>query len=124
MERGRPDPACHNGAGSLTDSADYVNDPLDRPVSETETHSGVSTTTATSYIGVSNAPSKEVLTGAGATTKTYGYDALGQRSTLSEGANRYSYLYDPHGSVSLLLDQATRSRRPTGTALTATRTRR
>lgn len=29
---------AYNGAGALTDSADYVNDPLDRPVKEVETH--------------------------------------------------------------------------------------
>lgn len=27
-------------------------------------------------------------------------------ATLTDGTNRYSYVYDPHGSVSLLLDQA------------------
>ena len=95
----------YNG-GSLTDSADYTNDPLDRPVSQTETHSGATTTTATTYIGVSNAPSSEIITGTGATTKKYAYDALGQRSTISDGSNRYSYLYEPHGSVSLLVDQS------------------
>jgi RHS repeat-associated protein len=92
--------------GTLTDSADYVNDPLNRLVTETETHSGVTTTTQLTYIGSSDAVSKEVVTGAGATTKTYAYDGLGQRATLAEGAIRYSELYDPHGSVSLIVDQS------------------
>jgi RHS repeat-associated protein len=69
--------------------------------------SGGATTTYTfTYVGVTNALSKEVLTGSGATTKRYAYDVFGQRSTISEGSNRYSYLYDPHTSVSLLIDQA------------------
>lgn len=97
---------AYDGAGGLTDSADYVNDPLDRPVSVVETHVGAATTTALSYVGVSDAVSSETLTGTGATVKTYAYDVLGQRATLTDGASRYSYLYDPHGSVSLLLDQA------------------
>lgn len=95
----------YNGAGTLTDSADYVNDPLDRPVRQTETHGAATTTTEFTYIGISNALSKETLTGVTNTTKRYAYDAHGLRSTITDGANRYSYLYDAHGSVSPLLDQ-------------------
>jgi RHS repeat-associated protein len=92
--------------GMFTDSADYVNDPLDRPVTETETHSGSTTTTQLSYIGGSDAVSKESLSGATSSTKRYAYDALGHRATIRDGTSRYSYLYDPHGSVSLLIDQS------------------
>jgi hypothetical protein len=49
--------------------------------------------------------STETLTGATSATRKYAYDANGRRSTMADGANRYSYQYDPHGSVSLLLDQ-------------------
>jgi RHS repeat-associated protein len=92
--------------GTLTDSADYINDPLDRPISETETHSGSTRTTQFTYVGTTNAVSKEVVTGSTSTTKKYAYDGLGQRATVTDGANRYSYLYDAHGSVSLLVDQS------------------
>jgi RHS repeat-associated protein len=92
-------------SGTQTDSAAYVNDPLDRPISQTETHSGQTTSSAYSYIGDTNALSAETLTGASNTTRKYSYDAHGRRLTLSDGANRYSYLYDHHGSVSLLIDQ-------------------
>ena len=82
-------------------------DALDRTVSETETHSGSTTTTATVYQGDSTAVTQETLTGAQTGTKTYAYDASGNAITLSTGSsNRYSYLYDPRSNVSLLVDQA------------------
>jgi RHS repeat-associated protein len=97
--------------GSLTDSSDYTNDPLDRPIAETETHSGVSTTTTFRYIGASNAVSREDLSGATTSSKTYSYDAMGLRLTLAvtpqgSATSRYSYTNDDHGSISLLIDQA------------------
>lgn len=100
---------AYNG-GSLTDSSDYINDPLDRPVVETETHSGASTTTNFRYVGTTNAVSREDLTGATAATKTYSYDANGLRLAIAvtpQGlpTSRFSYLNDTHGSVSLLVDQ-------------------
>ena len=97
----------YDGYGSATDSASYVPDALDRTVSETETHSGSTTTTATVYQGDSTAVTQETLTGAQTGTKTYAYDASGDAITLSTSySNRYSYLYDPRNSVSLLVDQA------------------
>ena len=98
----------YDGSGSVTASASYVLDALDRTVSETETHSGATTTTQTVYQGDSSAVSKETLSGAQSETKTYAYDALGNAITLSDTSggttNRYSYLYDPRSSVSMLLD--------------------
>jgi RHS repeat-associated protein len=96
----------YNLSGTATDVADYVNDPLDRPVQVTETHAGTTTTTSLTYVGLSNAVGTETLTGGVATTKTYAYDPLGRRVTLSNGTERYSYLNDPYGSVSLLVDQS------------------
>jgi RHS repeat-associated protein len=93
-------------AGAATDTASYVLDALDRPVSETEAHSGVTTTTTFRYVGDTDSVSQETLTGGTSTTKKYGYDAYDQRITITDGASRYSYLYDPHDSVSLLLDQS------------------
>lgn len=97
---------AYNGTGGLTKASDYTNDPLDRPLKQVETVSGQTTTYDFTYVGVTSALSKEVLTGSGATTKRYAYDVFGNRATNAEGANRYSYLYDPHTSVSLLIDQA------------------
>jgi YD repeat-containing protein len=87
--------------GAATDTGSYVYDALDRPVSETESHGASVTTTTFQYLGDTNADTKDTLTGATATTKTYAYDATGQRITITDGTSRYSYLYDPHGSVSL-----------------------
>jgi RHS repeat-associated protein len=44
------------------------------------------------------------LTGDKSRTKTH--DADGDETTISDGSSRYSYLYDPGDSVSLLLDQS------------------
>ncbi len=111
------------GSSTPTDSADYVNDPLDRPVQETEYHAVGQTSDATkgweagtttskfTYLGISNAVTQETaVNGANTKVREHSYDGLGFRSTLSEKLNtgtptRYSYLYDPHSSVSLLLDQ-------------------
>jgi len=101
----------YNGASTASKRSDYTNDPLDRPVKQVETSSGTTTTYDFTYIGVTSALSKEVLSGGTTTTKKYAYDALGNRATISEdkpgqGLTRVSYLYDPHGSVSLLIDQS------------------
>jgi RHS repeat-associated protein len=95
----------YNGSGTLVTSVDYVNDPLDRPVSQSTTTSGSTTNYAFRYIGATDLLSTETLTGATSATRKYAYDAQGRRVTMADGANRYSYQYDPHGSVSLLLDQ-------------------
>ena len=95
----------YNGSGTLVNTVDYVNDALDRPVSQSSTVSGSTTNYTYTYLGATDLLSKEVLTGATSATRKYAYDAQGRRATLTDGANRYSYHYDPHGSVSLLLDQ-------------------
>ncbi|MFN0027846.1 MAG: LamG-like jellyroll fold domain-containing protein [Acidimicrobiales bacterium] len=102
--------ASYNGSGGVVNSASYTNDPLDRPITQVSTESGVGTTTYNfTYVGVTNAVSKEILTGANASTKIYAYDAFGKRATIvhtvGSTTNRYSYLYDPHTSVSVLIDQ-------------------
>ena len=90
---------AYNGTGGLTKSVDYTNDPLDRPVKQVETTPAPATTIDFTYVGVTNALSKEVLSGGTSSTKKYAYDAFGNRATITEGANRYSYLYDPHGCL-------------------------
>ena len=96
---------AYNGSGTLTTQVDYTNDPLDRPVKQVQTISGSTTTYDFSYVGATNAVSKEVLTGATATTKRYAYNAFGDHLTITDGTNRYSYLHDPHESASLVIDQ-------------------
>lgn len=100
----------YNGAPTASKRSEYTNDPLDRPVKQVETSSGQTTTYDFTYIGVTSALSKEVLSGGTSATKRYAYDAFGNRSTIAEDKsgqlNRYSYLYDPHSSVSLLIDQS------------------
>jgi RHS repeat-associated protein len=98
--------AKYDGSGGLTDYADYVLDALDRTVSETEYHSGDVTTTNTVYQGDSTAVAKETLSGVQSGPKTYAYDAQDNAITLSDGSTRYSYLYDPRSSVSMLLDSS------------------
>jgi len=60
-----------------------------------------------SDLGLAQAVSKEV-DGIGATTKKYSYDVFGNRATITESANRYSYLYDPHRSVNFQCAQRRR----------------
>lgn len=105
----------YSSNGSLSDSTDYVNDAIDRPIQQTETHGTTTKRIDFSYTGASNALSREdhtPITGSSTdTTRTYSYDAFGQRLTLTDAitggdTNRYSYLYDPHGSISLLIDQS------------------
>ena len=92
--------------GNLDRKTDYTIDPLDRPVKLAEWNGATTTTTDLVYIGISNAVAKETLTGGTSTTKTYAYDPLGRRVTMSEGTlpHRYSYLNDAHGSVSMVLE--------------------
>ena len=91
---------------SNTDTTSYALDALDRPVSQVETHAAATTTTTFRYLGDTNAVTQDTLSGATATTKKYAYGADGERITVTDGTARLSYLYDPHGSVSLLVDQA------------------
>jgi RHS repeat-associated protein len=101
----------YNGSGTLTQSSDYVNDVLDRPIKQTETESGATTTTQFNYLALSTAVSHEAASGASTLSRSYSYNAAGIRLTMAEtpsgsGTSHYAYLYDPHGSVSLLLNQA------------------
>ena len=48
---------------------------------------------------------RESETGASTKTRSYAFDALGQRATLSENGSRYSYVVDQRESVEALLDQ-------------------
>jgi RHS repeat-associated protein len=95
--------------GVVRDRTTYTNDPLDRPVRTIEAvnldSTPSTTTTDLVYIGLSDAIGKETLTGGTVTTKTYVYDSLGRRATLANGSSRYSYLNDPYGSVSVVVDQ-------------------
>jgi RHS repeat-associated protein len=111
----------YNGGGTRTDSAEYTVDPLGRPQKQVETHTvtdtvkgteaGVTATTFT-YLGASDGVSSEtaVLPVSGTKVRAYAFDGLGQRATVSEtvsgATTHYSYSYDPHGSVSVVLDQA------------------
>ena len=100
-------------SGTLTSSAVYTLDALDRILSESTTANGVTTHTDTTYIGLSPAVAQDqVYNGTGVLSETmkYVYDAVGERATLTDipvggTTARYSYVYDPHGSVEALVDQ-------------------
>jgi RHS repeat-associated protein len=99
-----------NGAAAASKVVSYTNDPLDRPLQQVDSISGQGTTTYDfTYVGVTDALSKEVLSGATNATKRYAYDAFGHRATIAETkagtTNRYAYVYDPQMSVELLIDQ-------------------
>ncbi|MCA1712762.1 MAG: hypothetical protein LC789_14445, partial [Actinobacteria bacterium] len=111
-------------AGAVTDSSAYTYDALDRLSQETETHTTgpvSSRTTDFSYQGQSDLVSAETQTktgtDAGTETKTYAYDAYGHRIGMSDTktptggtatpVKQFTYSYDPHGSTSLLVDEAT-----------------
>jgi RHS repeat-associated protein len=98
--------------GTQTDSASYVYDALDRIVSEQETHpSQVQRTTTYTYQGIGSQLTEEQQSNSSGpiTTKDYTYDAFGHRLTMTttptgQAATTYSYGYNVHDSVSLLLD--------------------
>ena len=97
-------------SGAAGDKSEYRYDPLARPVRKTATENGATTTTDMIYLGVSNALVRETEAGAATKERSYAFDALGDRATLSETVtgvtSRYSYVQDALGSVELLLDQA------------------
>jgi RHS repeat-associated protein len=95
----------YNGSGAVVSTVSWTNDPLDRPVAQSSTVSGSTTNYAFTYAGASDQLAQETLTGATSATRKYVFDALGQRATMTDNANRYSLLYDPHSSVSLVVDQ-------------------
>ncbi len=102
--------------GQLTDCANYKYDPLDRLVSEGETHgSGIACTdtktTQFTFAGLTNQMTEEQQSSGGSlqTTKDYAYDIYGHRTTESvtpagQGGTTYSFAYNVHDSVSMLLD--------------------
>jgi RHS repeat-associated protein len=105
--------------GSATDTAQYTYDALDRVVSETERHGigGTAPTTRTtsfSHLGLSNLVTREDMTGdSKSASKTYSYDAYGHRISMTDDPKdqtkpdeTYTYGYDVHGSVSMLLDKS------------------
>ncbi|WP_081686060.1 DNRLRE domain-containing protein [Candidatus Solirubrobacter pratensis] len=93
----------------------WTYDPLDRPAQKVERHgTGPSRTTSYTYLGLADEVTREDAADAGGgdpRTKDYSYDANGDRVELTtqNGASSpqvFSYGYDVHGSVSLLLDGA------------------
>ncbi len=120
-------------AGQLDDEARYIYDALDRIVEQTDRHGdGNATedggfnpekTTVFSYVGLTSDVAEEerreggTATGALDYTKAYSYDSFGHRVAMSrqnyEGGSpsgeekQFTYGHDVHGSVSLLLDEAT-----------------
>ena len=113
-----------SGVHSADDTARYQYDALDRVVEQSETHSGVTADprkTLLTYLGLSNLVTEEEhqnSAGIELTTKNYGYDAWGHRITLTEDVTSgapgdvdpapepYTYGHDVHGSVSLLINEA------------------
>ena len=104
--------------GVVDDTADYTYDALDRVAEQDETHGGANTgarKTQFSYLGTTDlVASEEHRDPAGKPTKTksYAYDAFGHRIGMTDtpsgatSGKSYTYGYDVHGSVSLLLDDA------------------
>lgn len=98
-------------AGAVQESVTYVHDPLDRVVRQTEEWktTGEKREISFSYLGLTNLVAREDITGHQAGTKDYTYDAYGHRIDMTDDpsgtapAEHYTYGYDPHGSVSLLL---------------------
>jgi RHS repeat-associated protein len=81
-------------------NATSVYDAFDRLARETDSRAGGATNFA--YLGASGAVATE--TGSDG-TKTYEYDALGQRYGMKSGDTAYSYSRNPHSDVSLLLSK-------------------
>jgi RHS repeat-associated protein len=104
--------------GQLTDCANYKYDPLDRQVWEGETHgTGISCsdskTTQFTFAGLTNKVTQEQQSSGGTlqTTKDYSYDVYGHRASETvtpngQSASTYTYSYNVHDSVSLLLDSS------------------
>jgi RHS repeat-associated protein len=94
------------------DTASYTYDALDRVTRQTEQHgTAPARTTVFDHLALTDQISREQhSTSAGPTrTKTYSYDAAGHRLGMTDTPNGgtptpYTYGYDVHGSVSLLLN--------------------
>jgi len=114
------------GSGNQeTDNSAYTHDPLDRVVSEAESHklnssSPTTKTTTLLYIGLTSRLAEEdqnqgttTAPGSPMAVKTYSYDPFGHRIALTDtefsngtaqAPNTYAYGYNVLGSVSTLLD--------------------
>jgi RHS repeat-associated protein len=95
------------GRGTKAQRVEYVYDAFDRPVRASETRGGQEQPATTlEYLGLTDAVSNETQ---GAVSKRYGYDANLSRTGMSiaGGPNAGSYTYgrNPHGDVSLLLQE-------------------
>lgn len=108
--------ASYEGGGKPTDSSQYVYDALDRTILETEDHEATKNdrTTDFSYIGLTTQVGEEKQTGGDdPRTKTYSYNAMGQRISMTDDSSRedaqpkesYTYGNDVHGSPSQLLTE-------------------
>ncbi|MEK6274341.1 MAG: hypothetical protein AABM30_03295 [Actinomycetota bacterium] len=103
--------------GGETDSATYENDPLNRVVKQTETHSGPARTTCFSYVGITSAISQERRLGTGSnpctsaptSTKSFSFDADLERISMTvtgtgpTNDGDYFFGRNVHGDPSLLL---------------------
>jgi RHS repeat-associated protein len=96
--------------GTAGDKTEYRYDPLGRTTKKTATEASTMTTTDLTYLGVSDAVVREKETGGTTKDRSYAFDVLGNRATISETVSsttsRWSYVYDPHRSTEILLDQA------------------
>jgi RHS repeat-associated protein len=103
-------------SGTLTDCTHYKYDPLDRLIWEGESHGNPANcndpkTTTFDYFGVTNQMTEEKQSTSGGlqTTKDYTYDIYGHRMSetvtpVNQAGTTYTYAYNVHDSVSLLLD--------------------
>lgn len=119
--------ATNGTTSTIGDVADYEHDALDRVAEQTESHDGgASRLTQFGYLGLTGQVAGETQFAGSSptpaqelTTKTYSYDVWGHRIAVSDdatdlgapgagdpAAKPYTYAYDVHGSVSLLLDEA------------------
>jgi RHS repeat-associated protein len=88
----------------------YEHDALDRPITETETVGSQTTRNELSYVGATRTLADEQETGTHQKTRSYSHDAYGRLAAVSYRSgggqtHELSYAYDPHGNVSMLLDQ-------------------
>lgn len=111
----------YDGQTTTTKSSTYTYDVLDRLTEQKETHGDKTKATSHFYLGLTRLLSKETIdntdpnnTSVSDVTKTYAYDAHGHRISMTndptvagsaEGgpAGTFTYGYDVHGSVSMLL---------------------
>lgn len=92
--------------GSKTDGASYTYDALDRLSKQSETHGTSAKTTSFTYQGLTNLITQQQESGSSNATKKFSYDAFGNALAMTNGPDVYTYGYDVHGSVSLLLQRS------------------